>query len=432
MGDDVPTPRSHEHLSWITILILVFSMVAPATPRTMLVVSMAAASMDPLGVWLAHLRGVPGAVAAHHAYPLPAELRLRDRGHARRRTCCRVSDGSCARRSRWAATSSWSCSGHGGMGEVWRARHRLLARSAAIKLVRPELLGARDAAEARLVLRRFEREAQATAALSSPHTIELFDYGMTDEGTFYYVMELLAGRDLESLVREFGPLPADRALYLLRQVCHSLADAHARSLVHRDIKPANIYVCRHGPRVRLRQGPRLRPRQIERTRPVRSRHGADDRAHDDRHAGLHGAGDHPRRRRGRSPRRRLRARLRRLLSADRPAGLRSRHDDEDAAAARARAAGAAVRSARELPIPRRARRARAWPAWRRIPNKRPQDAEALFRLACELQRARQRWNSELARTWWEQHLPELSAGPLGGRTERPRRPVARPAPRLVP
>ena len=96
------------------------------------------------------------------------------------------------------------------------------------------------------MLRRFEREAQATAALSSPHTIRLFDFGVTHEGTFYYVMELLSGRDLESLVREFGPVPANRAIHLLRQVCHSLADAHARGLVHRDIKPANIYVCRMG------------------------------------------------------------------------------------------------------------------------------------------------------------------------------------------
>ena len=101
--------------------------------------------------------------------------------------------------------------GRGGMGEVWRGTHRLLARSAAIKLVRPELLGASREADARSMLRRFEREAQATAALSSPHTIRVFDFGVTEDGTFYYVMELLAGRDLESLVREFGPVPADRA-----------------------------------------------------------------------------------------------------------------------------------------------------------------------------------------------------------------------------
>jgi serine/threonine-protein kinase len=135
--------------------------------------------------------------------------------------------------------------GQGGMGEVWEARHRLLARKAAIKLVRPEVLGARNEADANVMLRRFEREAQATAALNSPHTINLFDFGVTD-GTFYYVMELLLGRDLETLVREFGPLPADRTAFLLRQVAHSLADAHARGLVHRDIKPANIYVCRMG------------------------------------------------------------------------------------------------------------------------------------------------------------------------------------------
>jgi serine/threonine-protein kinase len=136
--------------------------------------------------------------------------------------------------------------GQGGMGEVWRAEHRLLARNAAIKLVRPEVLGARTDEEAQAALRRFEREDQATAALSSPHTIQVFDFGITQEGTFYYVMELLAGRDLESLVREFGPLSPERTIYLLRQVCHSLADAHARGLVHRDIKPANIYVCRMG------------------------------------------------------------------------------------------------------------------------------------------------------------------------------------------
>src|SRR5205823_14479932 len=118
-----------------------------------------------------------------------------------------------------------------------------LARSVAVKLIRPQVLGASTPAEAKLMVQRFEREARATAALSSPNTIRVFDFGTTDEGHFYYVMELLAGRDLESLVREFGPVPADRALYLLRQVCHSLVDAHAPGLVHRDIKPANTQSC---------------------------------------------------------------------------------------------------------------------------------------------------------------------------------------------
>jgi len=136
--------------------------------------------------------------------------------------------------------------GRGGMGEVWRAEHRLLARPAAIKLIRPEMLGAADTEGRRATLRRFEREAQATALLRSPHTIQLYDFGVTDDGTFYYVMELLAGFDLESLVQRFGPLPSGRVVDLIGQVCHSLAEAHDQDLIHRDIKPANVYLCRYG------------------------------------------------------------------------------------------------------------------------------------------------------------------------------------------
>jgi serine/threonine-protein kinase len=131
--------------------------------------------------------------------------------------------------------------GQGGMGEVWRARHRLLARPAAIKLIRPT-----DAGDTREAVSRFEREAQITAGLTSPHTVQLFDFGVADDGTFYYVMELLNGLDLETLVRRHGPMPAERAIYLLRQVCHSLAEAESCGLVHRDIKPANLFVCRYG------------------------------------------------------------------------------------------------------------------------------------------------------------------------------------------
>ena len=135
--------------------------------------------------------------------------------------------------------------GRGDMGEVWRAEHQLLARPAAIKLIRPEMLGAADDEGRRATLRRFEREAQATALLRSPHTIQLYDFGVTDEGTFYYVMELLEGFDLETVVARFGPLPWARAVQLLVQVCHSLAEAHERGLIHRDIKPANIYLFRY-------------------------------------------------------------------------------------------------------------------------------------------------------------------------------------------
>ena len=136
--------------------------------------------------------------------------------------------------------------GAGGMGEVWRARHRLLARPAAIKLMRPEVLGGSSPERQSELQARFEREAQATASLRSPHTIELYDFGVSDEGAFYYVMEFLDGFDLDTLVQKFGPVSEERAAHLLMQVCHSLAEAHEGGLVHRDIKPANVYVCRHG------------------------------------------------------------------------------------------------------------------------------------------------------------------------------------------
>jgi eukaryotic-like serine/threonine-protein kinase len=136
--------------------------------------------------------------------------------------------------------------GQGGMGEVWRAQHRLLARPAAIKLIRSGVLGSSPRSR-EVIVRRFEREARDTAALRSTHTIDIYDYGVTEDGDFYYVMELLEGLSLERLVRMFGPLAPGRAVYILKQVCHSLGEAHARGLVHRDIKPANILVCRLGP-----------------------------------------------------------------------------------------------------------------------------------------------------------------------------------------
>lgn len=132
--------------------------------------------------------------------------------------------------------------GEGGMGEVWRADHQMLARSAAIKLIKTEL-GRRPSDDS---IRRFEREVQSAAQLRSPHTIEIYDYGLTEDGTLYYVMELLDGFDLEELVLQHGPLSWKRTAHVLIQACHSLAEAHERGLVHRDIKPANIYLCRMG------------------------------------------------------------------------------------------------------------------------------------------------------------------------------------------
>ena len=137
--------------------------------------------------------------------------------------------------------------GEGGMGQVWQASHRMLQRPAAIKLIRPEVLGFDDRGKTGSTQQRFEREAQATARLTSVHTVQLFDYGKTDDGSFFYVMELLDGLDLETLINRFGPVFPERAVFLLDQICHSLEDAHGHELIHRDVKPANIFLCRLGP-----------------------------------------------------------------------------------------------------------------------------------------------------------------------------------------
>jgi eukaryotic-like serine/threonine-protein kinase len=132
----------------------------------------------------------------------------------------------------------------GGMGEVWRARHQMLSRPAAVKLIRAPTDGSQVLDD--VALRRFEREAQVTASLKSSHTARLYDFGVTESGTFYYVMELLDGVDLEKLVREKGPVEPMRVVRIMAQIADSLAEAHEHGLVHRDIKPANINLSRRG------------------------------------------------------------------------------------------------------------------------------------------------------------------------------------------
>jgi tRNA A-37 threonylcarbamoyl transferase component Bud32 len=130
--------------------------------------------------------------------------------------------------------------GKGGMGEVYLAEHQLLKRKCAIKLIRTDLQTDPSA------LIRFEREVRTTAKLSHPNTIDVYDYGRTDEGTFYYVMEFLPGMNLAEIVKRYGPLPAERAIYLLTQTCGALSEAHEVGLIHRDIKPANIFAAQRG------------------------------------------------------------------------------------------------------------------------------------------------------------------------------------------
>lgn len=129
--------------------------------------------------------------------------------------------------------------GSGGMGEVWEGRHRFLARPAAIKLLAGEGFTPD-------LMRRFEREAQATALLTSEHTVRLFDFGSTEDRRPYYVMELLQGSDLQTLIDENGALSPPHAVHLMCQVCDSVGEAHEAGVVHRDLKPSNLFLTRRG------------------------------------------------------------------------------------------------------------------------------------------------------------------------------------------
>jgi eukaryotic-like serine/threonine-protein kinase len=238
--------RSPGRLSWVCLIILLYPSIASDSPGRTLLTSLAAAATVPAAVLFASLRGVPlpegsfrklllivppflaaalAVVPSHVIHRLGREVRkAREMGSYR----------------------LGSLIGEGGMGEVYEATHQLLARPAAVKLIRREYLKGADSASAQTAIERFRREATAAAALSSPHTIELYDFGPTGDGSFYFAMERLDGLSFEALVQRFGPVPPERVLFLLRQACLSLAEAHGRNLVHRDIKPTNLYACRMG------------------------------------------------------------------------------------------------------------------------------------------------------------------------------------------
>lgn len=130
--------------------------------------------------------------------------------------------------------------GAGGMGEVYLAHHYLMKRPCAIKIIKPEKAGDSN------VLARFEREVHASSKLSHWNNIDIYDYGRTEDGTFYYVMEYLPGLNVADLVHRFGPMPPGRVMHLLRQICDALNEAHSQGMIHRDIKPANVFAAKRG------------------------------------------------------------------------------------------------------------------------------------------------------------------------------------------
>jgi hypothetical protein len=232
-------------LSWVAVWVLLFTVVVPTTPRRAVLAALASVSSVSVVVGLmiwsgaSSLRIPPSSYFLGLVFPYLLVVLM---AYVGARVVYQL--GTEVRRARELGSYQLEEKlGEGGMGEVWRGRHRMLARPAAVKLIRPGIQGGGTSAEA---ARRFEREAQVIASLRSPHTVTLFDYGVASDGTFYYAMELLDGMDADTLVRRHGPVPAARAVHLLLQVCHSLSEAHAAGLAHRDVKPANIFLCRYG------------------------------------------------------------------------------------------------------------------------------------------------------------------------------------------
>ncbi|HEU4365794.1 MAG TPA: serine/threonine-protein kinase [Candidatus Krumholzibacteria bacterium] len=234
------------NLTWVPAIVIMFPLIMPGPPRRMLGAALASAATSPLAMFLLDVAGKIDTGDGSAYVPATVSPLF---GVAFAYLGARVVYGLGREVAKARAMGSYQLEeklGQGGMGEVWRARHRLLARPAAIKLIRTAPAEDGSASVSAEALHRFEREAQAIAGLRSPHTVDLFDFGVADDGSFYYAMELLDGMDADALVRRFGPVPAERAVFLLQQVCHSLSEAESRGLVHRDIKPANVFLCRYG------------------------------------------------------------------------------------------------------------------------------------------------------------------------------------------
>ncbi|MFW5844865.1 MAG: serine/threonine-protein kinase [Planctomycetota bacterium] len=235
-------------ISWSAVMIVIFPLLVPARPRVHALMAVAAVLLPVLINGLMPLFGRPATPAGllwhwSIANAICAVLAI---------VCARLvhAMGTAVVQAQRELTRMGSYQliariGAGGMGEVWLGRHHMLAFPAAIKVINADRLAA-EGRNVERVLERFEREAAAMASLRSTHTVEIYDYGRTDEGAFFYVMELLDGLDFDELVGSHGAQPCQRVVHLWRQLCLSMAEAHDQGLVHRDLKPANLYVCRMG------------------------------------------------------------------------------------------------------------------------------------------------------------------------------------------
>jgi serine/threonine-protein kinase len=233
------------NLTWAPVVIVLFPLILPGPPRRMLIAAVMAAAMSPVALIVLDSMGKVAATADNYFQAVLSTTFAAAFAYVGARVVYGLGREVAAARELGSYRLEEKL-GEGGMGEVWRAGHRLLARPAAIKLIRPSLASDGRPEVTAESQRRFEREAQVIARLRSPHTVGLYDFGVAADGAFYYVMELLDGLDADTLVRRFGPLPAARAVHVLTQVCHSLSEAESCGIVHRDIKPANIFLCRYG------------------------------------------------------------------------------------------------------------------------------------------------------------------------------------------
>lgn len=242
--------RDKEGISGICVWLIMFPLIIPTTPKRSLTTALIAASMLPLSYFI----GV-------EFFDVPTmRINFLIDWFSAVYFCVGLSYAAASCVYKWGTDIAKAQNelkklgsyelleeiGEGGMGVVWRARHRALAREAAIKLIHTAQLSDMKPEAVKETLELFEKEAQAIALLQSPHTISLYDFGATKDGNLYYAMELLDGPDLSYLVEHFGPQPPARVAQIIAQVCLSLGEAHTKQLIHRDVKPANIMLCQLG------------------------------------------------------------------------------------------------------------------------------------------------------------------------------------------